>query len=197
VSQKKHGDDTTNPLDWATLDSTYLFRERHLTVRSDRCRMPDGRVVDPYYVLEFPAWASVVALTPDRRIVLIREYRHGLGRTLLGLPCGIVEAGETPEMAARRELLEETGYTAGSLDRLCALTPNPATHNNLTYCYLATDAVLTGEQQLDRTEEIEVVTAPLVDMPDLIDRGEFFQALHISAVYFALRKQGLLTAGRS
>ena len=98
---------------WDVLHSEYIIRRPWLTARRDKVRLPDGRVNDEYYVLEYPDWVNVIAITPDDRFVLVRQYRHGLGRTSFELCAGVCEKGETPEESARRELFEETGYTGG------------------------------------------------------------------------------------
>ena len=98
------------PRAWDVLESAYLSRKPWLTLRRDRVRLPGGAVIDEYLVLEYPAWVSVVAVTSEGRVVLVRQYRHGLGRAGVELPAGVVEPGDpSPESAARRELREETG----------------------------------------------------------------------------------------
>lgn len=107
---------------WDVLHSEYIIRRRWLTARRDKVRLPDGRVNDEYYVLEYPDWVNVIAITPDDRFVLVRQYRHGLGRTSFELCAGVCEKGETPEESARRELFEETGYTGGEWHELMQLS---------------------------------------------------------------------------
>ncbi len=115
---------------WAVLESKYLFNQPWLTVRQDRCELPDGRMMPAYYVLEYPAWVSVVALTSDNKMVLVKQYRHGLGVESIELPGGVVDAGEDAETAGRRELLEETGYEFERYEYLGKISPNPATTTN-------------------------------------------------------------------
>ena len=91
-------------LDWKTLKSEYLFKRPWLTARRDTCELPDGRINDEYYVLEYPTWVHVVAITMDGKMVIIRQYRHGLGRTCFEIVAGCVEEGEDPLVAAKREL---------------------------------------------------------------------------------------------
>ena len=98
---------------WKVLESEYLIRRPWLTARRDRAELPDGRINNEYYVLEYPDWVNIIAVTEDGDIVLERQYRHGLGNTCYELPCGVIEKGETPLEAAKRELLEETGYAGG------------------------------------------------------------------------------------
>jgi 8-oxo-dGTP pyrophosphatase MutT (NUDIX family) len=148
--------------------------------------MPSGRVVDPYYVLEYPDWANVVAVTRDHEVVLVRQYRHALGEVVLELPGGCVDsADQSPEAAARRELLEETGYSAGNVIRVGELSPNPATHSNLVHGFLAMGCERTTEPALDPQEQIEVVLVPLEDLA-AVARSEFRQAMHVASVFLAL-----------
>ena len=95
-------------MDWTIESSEYLFRRPWLTVRRDTVRLPDGRVNPEFYVLEYPTWVNIIAVTDTGDMVLVRQYRHGLGQTRFELCAGVVEPGETPLEGARRELLEET-----------------------------------------------------------------------------------------
>src|SRR4051794_21721596 len=126
------------PKPWTVVGSTITYEDRWLKVRSDRCVTPAGAGLAPYHALSFPGWISVVAVTRERQIVLIREYRHGAGETILGLPGGGMEAGDlAPESAARRELREETGYTGGTFTELARNYANPANQDNMVHLFLA------------------------------------------------------------
>lgn len=109
------------------VSSEYLFRRPWLTVRRDSLRLPDGRLNPEFYVLEYPSWVNVIAITDDGRFVMIHQYRHGLGRYGTELCAGVVEAGEEPVDAARRELLEESGYGGGEWKLLSVISGNPST----------------------------------------------------------------------
>jgi len=171
---------------WRVTDSRYVHRDDWATLRIDSCVMPSGRVVEPYYVLEYPDWVNVVAVTPDDEVVLVRQYRHALGEVVVELPGGCVDpADASAEAAIRRELLEETGYSAESVVELGALSPNPATHDNLVHTFLATGCVRTADQALDESEEIEVVLVPLAGLAN-IARSEMKQAMHVASVFLAL-----------
>ncbi len=175
-------------LDWDILKSRYIVNDRWLRLRADTCRTPRGLIVEPYYVLEYPAWVVVVAVTGDDRIVLVRQYRHGIRKTVLGLPCGNVEENESVAEAAGRELLEETGYTAESIIETGRISPNPANHSNLTYCFVATDVSATAAPRDDDGEEVEVISRPLGEALTLIEQGDITHSLHISAIFLALNK---------
>ncbi|MDE6382992.1 MAG: NUDIX hydrolase [Paramuribaculum sp.] len=159
------------------ISSEYLIRRPWLTARRDKLRLPDGRINPEYYVLEYPSWVNVIAVTKEGRYVMVRQYRHGLGIISTELCAGVVEEGEEPEQAARRELREETGYTGGRWQLQCVLSGNPSTTNNLTYCFLAEDVELTDRQRLDPTEDVEALTLSREEVLDLLMSDRMKQSL--------------------
>ena len=141
---------------WKTLKSEYIIKRPWLTARRDTVELPTGVVNDEYYVLEYPTWVNVIAVTNGGEYVFIRQYRHGLGETCMEIVAGVCEEGEQPEAAARRELMEETGYAGGTWRELMTVSANTSTMTNLMHCFLATGVERAGGQHLDRTEDIEV-----------------------------------------
>lgn len=173
---------------WKTLSSTTTYADRWLTVRSDRCLRSDGTVIEPYHVLEYPTWVNAIALTEDGRIVLVREYRHGLGTIAVGLPSGTVEPSEDdPAVAMHRELREETGYAGGQWFELGTISPNPANHSNLAWSYLAYGVRAEHPMEWDPNEEIEVILEDFVEFAARVSSGRgAVQAMHASATFFAV-----------
>ena len=172
---------------WSILKSTHIVKDRWISLRADTCRMPNGKIVAPYYVLEYPTWVNVVALTKQKEVVLVQQYRHGCQRTLLELPAGCMETTDiSPTEAIKRELLEETGYIGKEFIHTGTISANPANHNNLTHCFLALDVELIKKPNLDDTEQIQVVLKPLDEVIEALKKHEFLQALHISSMFQAL-----------
>lgn len=174
------------PTPWRVVGSRVTYRDRWLSVRSDHCVDRRGRTIDPYHVLELPGWVNVVAVTADRRIILAREYRHGFGRVITGLPSGTMEPDDAdPEVAARREL-EESGYRGGRFHRLSGLPANPANQTNLAWSFLALGVGADGTPRPDPGEEIEVIIEPFAPLLGAVWRGErTFQVSHALALHQA------------
>lgn len=171
---------------WKILDTKYLYKTKGVAVRIDQCEINNGKIFEPY-VVECGTWVNVIALTKKREVVLVKQYRHGAEQVMLEIPAGIMdEEDESPMRAAQRELLEETGYASAQFVEVGKVYPNPATHNNLTYSFLALDAEQVGQQSLDETEEIEVSLIPFDEFILLAKEGGLPQALHVSALFFAM-----------
>ncbi len=173
---------------WKTLGSEYLFRRPWLTVRKDRLQLPNGVVHDEYYVLEYPSWINVIARTPDGLFVMVEQYRHGIDGIYTELVAGVAEEGEDPMDAARRELLEETGYAGGEWSLSMVISANPGSLNNLTYCYIADGVERVDTQHLDETEDINVRLLTAEEVRAMLLADEVKQALMAAPLwkYFAL-----------
>jgi 8-oxo-dGTP pyrophosphatase MutT (NUDIX family) len=181
----------THPFDWQLVKSEYIVQDRWLSLRADTCQLPNGRMVAPYYIFEYPTWVNVVALTQDHHVVLVRQYRHGVQQTVLELPSGTVEATDISPLAAiQRELLEETGYTGAVVVETGRLSPNAANHANWTYCFLATGVEQVAEPVPEEAECVETVLMPLADVVRLASQGGLWQALHVGALFLALHTLG-------
>ncbi|MDZ7697444.1 MAG: NUDIX hydrolase [Deltaproteobacteria bacterium] len=168
---------------WNVMASHWDESYRVFSLRTDRARSPRTGVEHRFFILESSPWVNVIPLTTDDEVVLIRQYRHGTQDITLEIPGGLVEAGDTPTAAAERELLEETGYRAGTLKSMGFVHPNPAIQNNRCYTYLALESRHFGDQRLDDREDIEVLREPLSRIPELIRDGAITHALVLAAFY--------------
>jgi ADP-ribose pyrophosphatase len=135
-------------------------------------------------------WCNVVAVTPAQEIVFVWQYRFGPGELSLEVPGGVIDPGEAPEAAARRELLEESGFEAGKIELLSDLQPNPALQGNRIYSYVAWDAVPTGSTAFDELEECETALVPRSSLGALLDSGQVQHALVAVALETFLRRHG-------
>ncbi len=174
---------------WKTLSSTYLFDDRWFKVRKDVCVTPGGKIVDPYYVYEFPTWVGAVPVTQDGKIVMVRQYRHALGETIIEIPGGCVDDTDKDfQEAIARELLEETGYSFSSYEYLGRISPNPSTNTNLLHMFLARGGKKIAEQALDENEEIEVILLTIDELKQLLRENKIVQSMHVSCIMYALEK---------
>ena len=177
---------------WKLLESKYIIQRPWATLRVDKLELPNGNIKDEYYVLEYPTWVNMVAITEDGNVLFVKQYRHGADQIMVELPAGVVEDDEEPEVAARRELLEETGYAFDKIEYICELFANPATSGNLTYTYLLTGGKKVQEQDLDSSEDIEVVEMTIEEAKQFLFDNKIGQALHSSALFYTFKKMGLL-----
>jgi ADP-ribose pyrophosphatase len=170
---------------WQVLESKYSYRDPWLAVRSDTVRVPNGTVLSPYHTIEFPDWVCAVALTADQHILLIEEYRHGIGRLSFELPSGALDKdGEDVLAAMKRELLEETGYVADEWHVLGSSTANTARQNNRVHSFLALDARRVADQKLDAGEVIRAHALPWQQFQHDLAEGRLeIPGLHIAALW--------------
>jgi len=178
---------------WQILSSEYLFNDLWFKVRKDVCKTPRGKIVEPYYVYEFPDWVTAVPLSDDGRIIMVRQYRHGLGETCIEIPGGCVDDTDTNlETAIKRELLEETGYSFSSYKYLGKISANPSTNNNLMHMFLAMGGKKVADQALDANEEIEVELFTIEEVKQLIKENKIIQSMHVTCILYALKELGEL-----
>ena len=145
-------------LPWRVLTSRYVVADRWIRLRADRCQTADGVDIDPFYVLEYPDWVQVVAISPQEQVLLIRQYRHGVAETSLELPAGAIDDADADILAAaERELLEETGCRGQSARLVHSSAVNPANHANRLHTVLITDVEALQKPAQDPTEIIEVM----------------------------------------
>lgn len=171
---------------WKSLEETTIIKDPWIDMRASTCLLPSGITISPFYVNHLPDFAVVVAVTPERRVLLVRQYRHGVEKVLLELPAGGIEPGEDPAKGAARELLEETGYKAEEMEFLFKIAPNATNCTSYAQCYLARNVRLAGTQHLDETESLELVQMEGEEVKRLLREGGFEQAVHVAALYRAI-----------
>jgi ADP-ribose pyrophosphatase len=184
--------DATRDLRWKMLSSKYVYKDRWFKARADSCQFPDGRVIEPYYVVELPDWCNTVVVTEDERIILVRQYRYPVDQTTFELPGGVIEKDELPIDAARREMQEETGYTSDNIEFLLKLAPNPAINNNTAYFFLARNAVPAALTNPDAFEDIDIVSFSKDEIRQLLRENKIQHGVQIGPLYEALVKLGWL-----
>jgi len=164
-------------MSYKTLESRYLIKRPWLTARCDKVQMPNGTVNDEYWVLEYPDWVNIIAITDDDRFLFVRQYRYALGKTVDEICAGVCEQGEKTLETAQRELLEETGYGGGEWHHLMSISANASTHTNLCHCFVAKGVSKQSAQHLDATEDIEVELFTRAEVLQMLRNGEIWQSL--------------------
>ena len=172
---------------WKLLKSQLVFDNQWCQVRQDAVELPNGQVIDDYFINVRPDIVVVLAVTPNREVIFVRQYRHGVNQVLLELPAGtFYPQTETSLIAARRELEEETGYIAENMMQMARLYDNPVKDTNQIYLFLAENAHPSGTQQLDITEDLEVVLIPVGEVLEKISAGEICVCGTIAALFLGL-----------
>lgn len=154
---------------WKVLSTNELLNNRWIGVTKEKVLLPNGEIIDDFYKVRVSDASAVIAITSDNQIVLKSEHRHCYERDLIELPSGVFEPDETDALAvAKRELLEETGYASNNWFYLGESIENSAKLTNKIHLYLATDCVKVSDQQLDRTEDIEILAVPLAEAVEMV-----------------------------
>lgn len=177
---------------WKVLSSEYISNHLYFTARKDKCEMPSGKIVEEYFVVELPPTVCAVAITEEGKALMVKQYRHPIGETILEIPGGFIDKGETPEQAVKRELKEETGYEFSSITAVGKIAANPGVLDNFTYLFLAQGGVKTSAQKLDPNEELMVEQISVEELKDLFLKNKIIQSLHNNCIFYALRELGLL-----
>jgi len=160
-------------------------------VRKDKIKLPSGKIVDDYFVWESPNIATVVPFTADGRFVICEQYRYAVGKNMYQFPAGGVNQDETPEVAARREMREETGYTSDDLTSLGKSAAYPTKMSGYHYLFLAQNAQPHGQKITDENEPTHTLLVAPRELMQLIDSGEFEVADSLAAAFLTMRKLGL------
>ncbi|MCR6639172.1 MAG: NUDIX hydrolase [Sporocytophaga sp.] len=173
---------------WKTLASEIVFNHKWYKLRKDLVQLPDGKIVDDYFVSVRPEVVVIFAITKNKKVVLVKQYKHGSGEILIELPGGIYDPEtESPEEAALRELKEETGYS-GKVVKIAELIDNPTKDTNKIHLYGVKNAIKSGEQNLDDTEAIEVLLVSIEELKTMLLQGEIKVSGSVAGSMLALQK---------
>lgn len=173
---------------WTVEDSqVVLDASPFMVVRQEKCLLPNGLIIPDYNVVSEPDIVLAFVLTADNEIILVEQYKHGIGQICLELPGGLSDGG-TPLEEIQRELQEETGYASDNWEHLCTYINNPTRFNNHIHAFIARDAKIVSEQNLDPAEAIRVHKLSIPDMLVAVNEGRISAVHSIATIFQALAK---------
>jgi 8-oxo-dGTP pyrophosphatase MutT (NUDIX family) len=189
--------DQTHPQRWRRLGAHPVAATRIFTVERVDYRHPLRPEPRDFFVISAPDWVNVVALTPERQLVLVRQFRFGIDEFSLEIPGGVIDAGEDPVAAGLRELREESGYVGAKARLLGSVHPNPAMQDNRCHLVLVEEATPTNARQWDRDEEFEILTRPVDEVYALVHAGRITHSLVLDALLLFAPHWEKLRSGRA
>lgn len=182
--------DANDDMSWEVLESEYLYKRPWLTAKREHVKLPTGAEIKDFYVLEYPDFCNVIAITKDGKFLLERQYRHAQHFTGYEIPAGCVEVGEDPMEAAKRELYEETGFGGGEWSHFMTISPNAGACTNYSHTYLAVGVEQLSNQHLEESEDIKIILMESEEVFRMLKNDEFHQAMMAAPLwkYFSMNK---------
>ena len=172
---------------WHVRASRHLHRDRWISIRADDCVTPSGADISPYYVIEYPDFVHALAIDRDGNVILVDQYRHGLGTASLELPGGMADPSDAdPVATALRELAEETGYGGGTARLVATLSVDPAKLANRLHLVLIEDVDRHQAPTPEQTEDIEIRIVPVAEALRLATSGGTVNAAHVGMLLMGL-----------
>lgn len=168
---------------WEILESEYIHQSQWLVARKDKVKTTQGVVINDFYVLEYPTWVNIIAITNEGNYVIEHQYRHGIGQNVYEICAGTCEKREEPMAAARRELLEETGFGGGKWSLIGKYAPNPNSMNNWCYSFLAENVFKLQEPQQEQTECIEVIQVDKTELKRMMLEGKIVEGIMLAPLW--------------
>lgn len=177
---------------WKVLETKEIFKTGIFRFKADRCEISAGKIMPNYYVFEFPDWVNIVPVTPEGKIVLIKQYRHATQEITIEIPGGSMHSHDSEitidhiRKDARRELVEETGYDSQEWQYVGFHHPNPALQNNKMHTFVALNCKKVAEQNLDPYEDIEFFEVTQEELKKMIRKNEITHSIVLTSIYRAL-----------
>lgn len=179
---------------WKTHSERIIENVRIFTLKMITREHPKNGKINEYALLDSPNWVNIIPITKEGNIVLVKQYRHGTDEITLEIPGGLAEDNEDPKDAARRECMEETGYSSElELIKIGTNRPNPAFQNNHCTTFLWKDCEKVAEQNLDGFEDIEIIEVPEQEIISMIKDGTIDHGVILTAFLFYFLEQGIGT----
>ncbi len=176
---------------WQSLEEKTLLETPVFDIKRRRAILNRENLEGAFYLIQAPAWVNILATTEDGRVILVEQYRHGIEEPTIEIPGGVVDQNENPQKAARRELLEETGYRVQRLHYLGKVSSNPALFTNYTHMYWGEDCRRHQSASTDRHEFIKTHLMPEDTFFERVKNGEIHHALVVAAAarYMLYRRE--------
>lgn len=170
-------------MSWLKKKSDYIISNKWVRLRKDHVMLPDNTEIDDFYVIERPNLVHVIAITIDNQFILEKQYRYAIDMDCYELCAGIIEPNETPLEAAKRELLEETGYSGGEWTPYGEYAIDPSNMTDISYAFVAKGVKKVREQKLDSTESLEVELVSREKLVKLIRSNQIISGLMLAPLW--------------